>query len=170
MARSTLNRRVKRWPGWVLLLLVVAGFLAVGATRAAGPQTPDDRVDDITRRLACPICDGESVFDSQNNASRAIRIEVEDLVRQNELSDDEILAVFEARNAEILLVPKATGFDALVWVLPTVAVLCAVAGLVVTFRRWRVEAAGIPDPTDADRALVDAALADDGSAPTDRPS
>jgi hypothetical protein len=34
--------------------------------------------------------------------------------------------------------------------------VCAVAGLVVAFRRWRRAADTVP--TDADRALVDAAL------------
>lgn len=158
----SLNRRLKRWPGWLLLGFVVVGFLVVGATRASEPQTPEDRVDEITQRLACPVCDGESVFESQNNSSRAIRNEVADLVRENELTDDQILAVFEARNSEILLVPKATGFDALVWVLPVMGFLIGVAALAVAFRRWKLEAESMHDPTDADRDLVAAALdADD---------
>ena len=28
---NELNAKLKRWPGWVLLVLVIAGFLAVGA-------------------------------------------------------------------------------------------------------------------------------------------
>ena len=86
--RSGVNRRVKHWSGWVLLLFVVAGLLAVGASRASGPQTPEDRIDDISRRVACPVCDGESVFESQNSASRAIRNQVGELVAENDLSDD----------------------------------------------------------------------------------
>lgn len=159
---SDLNRRVKRWPGWVVLVLVVAGFLAVGATRSTGPQTQADRIDDITRRVACPICDGESVFESQNNASRALRNQVAELVNDNELSDSEIIAFIETRyGAQVLLVPKASGIDALVWVLPAVAFLCAVAGLVVVFRRWKRQADAVAGPSDDDRALVAAALADE---------
>lgn len=164
--KRDLNRRLKGWPGWVALVLVVAGLLAVGVTRDAGPQTQQDRVDSLTRRVACPICQGESVYESRNNASESIRVQVGDLVRENELSDAEILAFLEVRyRAQVLLVPKASGFDAIVWVLPAVAFVCALAGLVVTFRRWRAEAAAIPDPTDADRALVDAALAADPDDP-----
>ena len=74
------------------------------------------------------------------------------------LSDDEILAVFEARNSEILLVPKASGFDALVWVLPVMGFVVGVTALVFAFRRWRLEADAISDPTEADRDLVAAAL------------
>ena len=35
--------------GWAALLVVVV-FLVVGATRTAGPQTQEDRVDDLTQR------------------------------------------------------------------------------------------------------------------------
>ena len=159
MGASAVNVRLKRWPGWLALVLVVAGFLAVGATRTEGPQTPEDRVDEITRRVACPVCDGESVFESQNNASRAIRNEVTGLVRANELDDDEIVAFIENRyGADVLLVPRASGLDALVWVLPAVGFVCAVAALIVVFRRWRREAAAVGEASDADRAIVEAAL------------
>lgn len=163
-APNTRNARAKRWPGWVLLIFVIAGFLAVGATRSAGPESQEDRVDSIARRVACPICDGESVFESQNNASQAIRSQVQQLVADNELSDTKILAFIETRyGAKVLLVPKASGFDALVWVLPAVAFVCGFAALVVVFRRWKREAAGIAEPTDADRELVEAAMAADAA-------
>ncbi len=160
---SELNRRLKHgWVGWVLLVFVVAGFLAVGVTRGSGPQTQADRVDDVTRRVACPVCDGESVFESQNSASRAIRNEVTDLVRANELSDDEIVAFLETRyGADVLLVPKASGLDALVWVLPAVGLVCGVAGLALAFRRWRLQAEATGAPTEEDRRLVEAALRDE---------
>ncbi len=35
---------LKRWPSWVLLVFVVAGFLAYGSARSAGPLTPEERV------------------------------------------------------------------------------------------------------------------------------
>ncbi len=160
---SELNTKLKRWPGWVLLILVIAGFLAVGATRSTGPESQEDRVDAIARRVACPICDGESVFESQNNASQAIRNQVQQLVADNDLSDSEIVAFIETRyGAQVLLVPKASGFDALVWVLPAVAFACGLAALVVVFRRWKREAGDMREPTADDRALVEAALLADG--------
>lgn len=159
---SDLNRRLKSWPGWVLLVLVAVAFLAVGATRSSGPQSPEDRVDAITQRIACPVCKGESVFESQNNSSRNIRNQVESLVRANELSDEQIITFIDNRNeAELLLVPKASGLDALVWALPAAGFVLGMTGLIIAFRRWRAEADGLADPTADDRALVDAALAAD---------
>jgi len=160
----SLNKRLKSWPGWILMALVAITFLVVGATRTAGPQSQEDRVDDLSQRIACPVCDGESVFVSQNAASRRLRNQVEDLVRQNELSDEQILAFIDTRNeGDLLLVPKASGLDALVWVLPAMGFVIGVTGLGLAFRRWKLEADGLADPTEADRALVDAALAADES-------
>jgi len=157
-----LNRRLKAWPGWALMFVIIVAFLAVGSTRSSGPQSPEDRVDEITQRIACPVCDGESVFESQNNSSRSIRNQVESLVRANELSDQEIITFVDNRfEAELLLVPRATGLDALVWALPAAGFVLGMTGLILAFRRWKAEADGLADPTADDQALVDAALAAD---------
>ena len=155
-----MTRSLKGWPSWVLLVFVVGGLLAVGASRDAGARSPKERVEDISRRLACPICDGESVFESRNADSQAIRIEIARQVDTGTVSDDQIINYIEQRfGSKVLLVPRATGFDALVWALPVAALVCAVVGLGVAFRRWKTEADTIPD--DADRRLVAAALASD---------
>lgn len=149
--------------GWVLLVFVVVGFLAVGATRDDGPRGPDERADSIAQRVACPVCDGESVFESRNTASVNIRNRINALVDEGRASDDEIIAEIEASfGGRVLLVPRATGIDALVWALPVAALICAVAALAATFRRWRRARSTATDPTADDRALVAAALAADG--------
>jgi cytochrome c-type biogenesis protein CcmH len=156
------TRALKRWPAWVLLLFVVVGFLAVGASRDRGPSTPAERADAIARRVACPVCDGESVYESRNTASVNLRNAITEMVNEGRASDDEIVAVIErSYGGQVLLVPRASGFDALVWALPVAALVCAVAGLVVAFRRWRREDADARDPTDDERRLVAAALAED---------
>jgi cytochrome c-type biogenesis protein CcmH len=152
----SLRRAIKRWPAWVALVLVVVGLLAVGATRSSGPRTADERVEYISTRLACPICDGQSVFESRNSDSEAIRTEIRAQIVAGQLSDDQVIQYMTDRyGAQLLLVPKASGIDALVWALPAAAFVCAVVGLGVAFRRWRTVIDTVPD--DADRALVDAA-------------
>jgi cytochrome c-type biogenesis protein CcmH len=158
---STANRRVKRWPGWVALVLVVVGLLAVGVTRDAGPQTEGDRIDGIARRIACPICDGESVYESRNNASVSIRTEIEAQVREGARTDDEIIGYIADRyRGDVLLVPRATGLDTLVWALPVAALVCGLAGLAVAFRRWSLAARATTGATDDDYALVERAMRD----------
>jgi cytochrome c-type biogenesis protein CcmH len=155
-----MTRSLKAWPSWVLLVLVVGGLLAVGAARDVGPRSPKERVEDISRRLACPICDGESVFESRNPDSQAIRVEIARQVATGTVSDDQIINFIEQRfGSKVLLVPRATGIDALVWALPVAALVCAVVGLALAFRRWKAAADTVPD--EADRELVAAALAEE---------
>jgi cytochrome c-type biogenesis protein CcmH len=167
---STWNGRLKRWPGWVALLFVLVGFLAVGATRDSGARSAGDRVDDISRRIACPVCDGESVYESRNNASESIRAEIRSQVAAGVASDDRIIDDIAASfGAQVLLVPRSTGLDALVWALPAAALVCALAGLGIAFRRWRNDASAARSVTSDDRALVDAALAAEAALPDGTP-
>ncbi|MEY3566925.1 MAG: cytochrome c biosis protein CcmH, partial [Actinomycetota bacterium] len=76
MSRSSVNRAIKRWPSWVVLLVVAVVMLAVGIGRDSGPATAEERIDAIAQRLACPTCDGESVYESRGSASQAIRQEI----------------------------------------------------------------------------------------------
>ncbi len=151
-------KRAKGWPGWALLFVAFVALIAVGASRDSGPRSPEERVEALSKRLACPVCDGESVFESRNNASAAIRDQVKADVDAGALSDDEIVASIErSYGASVLLVPQSSGIEALAWALPVAAFVCALAGLVVVFRRWRAQS--LVHATDADRALVEAALA-----------
>jgi cytochrome c-type biogenesis protein CcmH len=150
-------KQLKRWPGWVLLVMVVAGLLAFGTTRDAGARTPEERVEEISKQLACPICDGETVYESRNTQSTSIRTEIKAQVTTTDATDDEIIAyIVQNFDAKTQLLPKATGFESLVWVLPSVAFVCATVGLFFAFRRWRLAADLIPN--DDDRARVEAEL------------
>lgn len=147
---------LKRWPSWLLLLGVAIALILVGTLRDGGARSENDRIDGITKRIACPVCSGESVFESRNAASVNIQNKVEDLVRAGTLSDGEIIASIQKESSvQLLLVPKRTGFDALAWALPVAAGVVAFAGLGLAFRKWtRAEDAV---PTDDDRAIVEAA-------------
>ena len=160
---------VKRWPGWVLLVFVVAGCLAYGVTRDAGARTPEERVEEISKQLACPICNGETVYESRNTASASIRAEIKNQVSATDASDDAIIAyIVQQFGAKTQLLPRASGFESLVWVIPGVALVCAGVGLFVSFRKWRTNVDTVPD--DDDRARVDAALAAEDAAAAEEPA
>ena len=73
-------------------------------------------------------------------------------------SDAAIKAYYVSRYGDwVLLDPKTSGVGAVVWMLPVTALLLALGGLAVAFRRWRRQP--IRSATDEDRALVEAALA-----------
>ena len=144
---------------WLAMLLLVCVLLAFGATRSGGPLTQQDRIDLVTSRLACPTCSGESVFVSQASAAQAIRIEVARQVAAGIRTDDEIISYIEQRfGSQVLLVPRSTGIDSLVWSLPVAALIVAMALLVSAFARWGRREPGYPSA--ADETLVKNALAE----------
>lgn len=144
---------------WVVMLIIVGLLLAVGASRDGGPRTQQERVDAISKRLACPTCQGESVYVSRASAAVSLREEIARQVGSGTRSDDQIVAYVEQRfGGQVLLVPRSSGIDALVWALPVAALICALVGLVAAFRRWKVTNA--PEISDAERELVQKALDD----------
>lgn len=127
---------------WVAITLATAGLLAFGAVRDTGPLTQQDRIDSITKRIACPTCDGESIYVSQASASQSIRAEVARQVGDGVRTDNEVVAYIADRfGGQVLLLPRASGVDALIWILPVVLTVVLVVALWWTFRRWRLTGA-----------------------------
>ena len=153
---TRVSRRLKTLPGWMLALFVFVVLMAVGIQRDSGPSTPQERVDAVAQRLACPTCDGESVFESRGSASVAIKKEITRLVGEGQLSDGEIVKSIESSfGSDVLLVPSATGIDSLVWALPVAAGLIAIVGLGIAFHRWREQSTA--SASDEDAVLVESA-------------
>lgn len=139
------------------MAMIVVALMLVGISRASGPATAEERIDAIAQRLACPTCDGESVYESRGSASQAIRQEIARRVSAGQLSDDEIVAeIDDSYEADLRLVPDASGLEATIWIAPVAAAIMAAALLVFVFRRWRGEGSLVP--TDAERALVEEEL------------
>jgi cytochrome c-type biogenesis protein CcmH len=146
-----------RWraAGWLTLGVVLAVALIVGVVAKPPARTDDDRARSLAETVACPQCDGQSVADSDSPASLGIRSVIETRIAEGATDAeirDELAAAYGER---VLLTPGRSGVSSLVWTLPVVMLVVAVAGLAFTFRRWR--SGGVSRATDADRALVEAA-------------
>lgn len=141
----------RRWP---LLLAVLASvaLLGVAAARDTGPLTQQERIESISRRVACPTCQGESIAASRATAAESIRAEIARQVATGQRSDDEIIGYLESRfGASVLLLPRSTGLDSLVWILPVAVLVLATAALAAALGRWRRAARRDLEPeTDAD--------------------
>lgn len=125
--------------GWLFLVVAFASLMVIGSQRDSSPATPQERVEAVARKLACPTCDGETVAESRGAASQAIRREITRLVGEGRLSDDEIVTSIDDSYAESLRVtPGSTGLESVVWILPVAAAVSAITALVFAFRRWRM--------------------------------
>jgi cytochrome c-type biogenesis protein CcmH len=140
-----------------LLAVVVAALVVGGARPGKGPRSPAARTEAIAEDLRCPVCQGLSIADSHSPTAESIRDDIRRRVDAGQ-SDAAIKRHYIDSYGEwILLRPETSGVGALVWVLPVAALLVAGGGLALAFRRWRRQ----PNlaASDADRALVEAALA-----------
>jgi len=153
------------WGPWVALLVVIVAVLSAATFTSRSAPTAQDRVNNISVTIRCPKCAGESVAVSSSPASLEIRKEIAEQVQQGQ-SDEQIRSYYAAKYGEaILLTPSASGLNALVWILPVVALALAIAGLAIAFRRW---ATTTVDPaTEEDRQLVATALAGETTPPSE---
>ncbi|MEK0443473.1 MAG: cytochrome c biosis protein CcmH [Actinomycetota bacterium] len=132
------QHRHRQRAAWVAIIVSALALLLFGTVRDTGPLTQQDRIDAVTKRIACPTCDGESVYVSRASAAESIRAEVARQVGDGVRTDDEIVAyVAERFGGQVLLVPRATGLDALVWILPPLVTSALLGALWLAFRRWR---------------------------------
>jgi len=140
---------------WAVLGVVVVVTLVVGA-RGTGPVTPAQRERRLASEVRCPTCAGQSAELSDAEAAKAVRAFIVTQVQAG-VSDGAILEQLRQRyGSDILLRPASTGVAGLVWELPVVGLVLALAGLVWAFRRWQASA-GL-EASDSDRRRVEEAL------------
>jgi cytochrome c-type biogenesis protein CcmH len=142
---------------WVAVALVVVVALVIG-TVGQNPPTDDQRAQNLAESIRCPSCKSQSAASSDTPSSLAVRALIAERIEAGD-TDEEIRDFVASRyGREVLLDPSSSGFGALVWALPVVLVVVAVAGLVVRFRGYR--AGGTRHASAADEALVAQALID----------
>jgi len=153
----TMARTHRLTAAWVACLVVVGAALVLGAGHRSGAETASQRAAAIDAVVRCPSCEGLSVADSTAATAVAIRAGVLARLRAGQ-SDAQIEEFLVSRyGPSILLRPPTRGVVGLVWMIPIAAIALGALGLGVVFWRRRVPERAVVD--DADRAIVDAALA-----------
>jgi cytochrome c-type biogenesis protein CcmH len=147
----------RKWGPWFVMAVVIVVALLVGTTRDNGPRSNQDRVDHLARQFKCLVCAGESVFESRSSFAEQLRNDITADVAAGQTDQQITSKVVAAYQEEVLLVPRATGANLLLWVIPIVGAALAVGGLGLAFARWR--RVGSVQPTDDDRELVASAMA-----------
>jgi cytochrome c-type biogenesis protein CcmH len=146
---------VRAWAPWIAMAVVVVVALAIG-TFAQSEPTPEQRAQNLAETIRCPSCKSQSVASSDTPSSQGVRLLIRQRIKAGD-TDEQIRDFVASRySREILLDPEGSGFGTLVWALPVIFVIVAVAGLVYRFRDYRP---GDRTVTQADRDLVAEALA-----------
>jgi cytochrome c-type biogenesis protein CcmH len=119
----------------IRLALVVAMVIAVQQP-AIPDSVLDTRTAEVASTLRCPVCQGESIQDSPSELAQQMRTVVREKLRQGE-TPDQIRAYFSARYGEwILLEPRMTGLNVVLYLLPVVLILGGIALIVILVKKW----------------------------------
>ena len=104
---------------WFVVPVIALGVLVVGLW-PGNESTPDPeaRAYNLSIRLKCPICAGESIAGSQTDLAKDLRARIDDEIAAGS-TDDEIIAMFVASYGEqVLLDPPSTGWGIALWAVP----------------------------------------------------
>jgi len=127
----------------ILLLLALLQVRApdaeqfVGAPHGVALQGAalDRRTMEIASLLRCPVCQGMSVADSPSTVALDMKAQVRELLARG-YAEEQILSYFERSYGEfVLLKPKFRGVNALVWVLPLLALVIGVVLVSMKLRK-----------------------------------
>ena len=101
-----------------------------------GDSALEARTSAVASQLRCPVCQGLSIQDSPSELAQQMRSLVRDQLRAGKTPED-VRAYFISKYGEwILLEPRATGMNVLVYALPAIAVIGGLVVIVVAVRRW----------------------------------
>lgn len=105
------------------------GFALAQPTSSTPPPDFSPQVFEIARELRCPVCQGESVAESNAGISLEMRRIIAEQLAQGK-SEEEIKAYFTSRYGPwILYEPPRSGLTLWVWLAPLVGVGLIGAGL-----------------------------------------
>ena len=129
--------RFARRKFFFLILPVLSLCLGVWTVQAQGGPTGaelDRQVREVTSRLNCPLCQGQTL----NECPLQICDEMRELIRQKLQageSDDQIIAYFVQRFGDrVLNEPPRSGFALLGWVMPVLGLLLGIALVTLALR------------------------------------
>lgn len=122
------------------LVLAPAGAQDQAPAGAANAVAQDSAVNAQARALSsalrCPVCQGQSLQDSEAPLAGQMRELIRDKLRQGE-SPQQVRDYFVSKYGEwILLQPEAHGLNLAVYVLPVLGLLLGGGALVLAARRW----------------------------------
>ena len=119
----------------MVLVLMLTGLHASAETSSAADAPKgqvvavgNDGAHAIGLLLRCPVCQGMPISDSPADMAQSMMAKVRTMHSEGK-SQDEILKYFTDRYGDwVLLKPKATGFNWIVWILPPVVLLLGIGG------------------------------------------
>ncbi|HWP25105.1 MAG TPA: cytochrome c-type biogenesis protein [Xanthobacteraceae bacterium] len=128
----------------VLMLALAGSAWAVQPDEILPDPALEARARALSRELRCMVCQNQSIDDSDAPLARDLRLIVRERLKAGD-TDDQILELLTSRYGEfVLLRPRFSWHNALLWFAPLIVLALGVAGLVLALRHRR---SATPDVT-----------------------
>lgn len=139
----------------LMLGLMLAPVIAPGPALAVQPDEVladpvlESRAREISKLLRCPVCQGETIDESNAPVSRDLRLYVRERLVAGDSDDAVIDAVTDRFGEYVLFQPRASGSNLILWLAGPAMALIAII-IAARFLRRRRPDADAPDPLSAD--------------------
>ena len=111
-----------RTPFFGVAVAITVCLLIIGCV-TEDDLTTDQRVHQLSQQLMCPVCDGQTLDQSQAQLSEDMKAVIRTKIEEDE-TNAEIREYFVDRYGEIVLAsPDTGGFNLIAWVMPVVIFL-----------------------------------------------
>lgn len=117
----------KKYTGITTLALTVLFLFSAAAF--ATEKSLDDRVNEIAYLLMCPVCQGQSVAESNSNLANDMRQIIRKQLEEGKTNQEVIDYFVSSYGDSILASPPKKGINWLLWVMPGVAVVLGAVGI-----------------------------------------
>jgi cytochrome c-type biogenesis protein CcmH len=114
-------------------------FILVLLTFNTFADSIDNQIREISYLLMCPVCQGQTVAESNSELATQMRAIIKQKLEKGE-SKQEIIAYFVNRYGETILgAPPPKGANWLIWVLPALSLLFGGAGIAIFLHKSKSE-------------------------------
>lgn len=124
--------------------VVVAAMVALALAAPALASERHPTLGELEGQLMCPICEGETLAQSDSPAAQRIKAYIQRRIDQGATRSQIKRELVEQWGKRILAAPPRHGFDLLAWALPLVGLVGGAA--VLGFLAWRWTRVREPEP------------------------
>lgn len=100
-------------------------------------ETLDQRVQNVASQLKCPVCQGESVADSQATIAQQMRQVIREQLQSGKSEQDVVQYFIRSYGDQIAWLPPWQGFSLLAWLVPIVFLLGGAVLVGIVLHEWR---------------------------------
>ena len=136
----------------VAALVTLVALALLPLPLAAAPVS-EETVHEVAAQLRCVVCQSVSVADSPSETAHQMRAIIRERLAAGE-SPEQVREYFVARYGEwILLSPRPSGFNLLVWGFPIAAIAVGLIVVALLLRRWTSRGRATMTPSAVDAAM-----------------